>query len=307
MKRKSRFDRSPVTKDGKPAIVYPNKSDLKLFQLLNRYRYLPTDFLLALTGTSYDYLGRRLEELYSEPNCFVDRPRAQLRQPFPLSRYLIHELDVKGERALKDAALWSDEPAFGDKNLFAHSLMVTETIASLEIGGASMIWFPEISSRLTNPERFIPVNITHGKNTAKFDYYNDSNGPFGIRYPDGTARFFSLEAEHANQVDCPNLKKTSFLKKFLAIRDLMERQAYKTAWGIPNLIHLVVTSSQARIDTMKALILRETDNKGCAYIAFYKIPVLESMEAAKPLPEMFTGGWQRAGLPDFFLNQPKAR
>jgi hypothetical protein len=69
-------------------------------------------------------------------------------------------------------------------------------------------------------------------------------------------------------------------------------------------VTLVVTSSQARIDTMKDLILRETNGKGVRYIAFYKIPVMESLEPSKPMPEMFTQPWQRAGHPDLFLNEP---
>jgi hypothetical protein len=160
--------------------------------------------------------------------------------------------------------------------------------------------------------RYIPVHIEHQfdkvKKTADFEYYNDSNGPFGILYPDGTARFLSLEAEHTNQVDCSNLTKTSFLKKYLAIQYIMENKLHTKHWGIPNLITLVVTSSQARIDTMKDLIMRETKGKGCAYIAFAIIPVLEDpFKSAKPMPELFTGGWQRAGHPDLFLNSPTAK
>ena len=103
--------------------------------------------------------------------------------------------------------LFSNEPRLGDEHLFAHSLMVSETITSLEIGNTGkMIWWPEIAGRLKDPHRCIPVHVEHrfdnGKKTADFDYYNDSNGPFGILYPDGTARFLSLEAEHTNQVDC---------------------------------------------------------------------------------------------------------
>jgi hypothetical protein len=174
-----------------------------------------------------------------------------------------------------------------------------------------MIWWPEIAARLKDPHRSIPVHIEHqfdnGRKTADFDYYNDSNGPFGIWYPDGTARFFSLEAEHTNQVDCSNLTKTSFLKKFLAIKYILENKLHTKHWGLPNLIALVVTSSQARIDTMKELIMRETQGKGVAYIAFAVIPVLEDpFEAAKPMPELFTQGWQRAGHPDLFLNSPTA-
>ncbi len=78
-----------------------------------------------------------------------------------------------------------------------------------------MIWWPEIAASVsTKPERSIPVRVEHLIATRQarqrhFDYYNDSNGPFGIRYADKTARFFSLEAEHTNQVDCTNLRKSN--------------------------------------------------------------------------------------------------
>jgi hypothetical protein len=87
----------------------------------------------------------------------------------------------------------------------------------------------------------------------------------------------------------------------------MDTRAYKKAWGIPNLVTLVVTSSQARIDTMKELILRETCGKGVRYIAFYIIPIIEKLEASKPMPEFFTQGWQRAGHPDLYLYEPVER
>jgi len=192
-------------------------------------------------------------------------------------------------------------------------LGVSETIVSLEIGHTGkMIWWPEIAGRLKEPHRSIPVHIEHqfenGRKTADFDYFNDSNGPFGILHQDGNARFLSLEAEHTNQVDCSNLTKTSFLKKYLAIRYIMEKKLHTKQWGTANLMTLVVTSSQARIDTMKELIMRESNGKGCSYIAFAVIPVLEDpFKPAKPMPELYSQGWQRAGHPDLFLNSPTAK
>jgi hypothetical protein len=306
--RNSRWSDEPkLDKSGKPVVITPVESDLKLFQLLLRYRYLPANFILPFTGFYHTYLKGRLDVLSRKPNKFLDRPDKQRSQPNANYRFLIYQLAYRGERALKDAGLWTPEPQLGDKTLFAHSLMVTETIASLELGCRSMIWWPEIAARLDNPQRFIPVEISYRKEALAFDHYNDSNGPFGIRYPDNTARFFSLEAEHTNQVDCKHLRKTSFLKKFLAVKAIMDTGAYKKAWGIPNLVTLVVTASQSRIDTMKDLILRETNGKGLRYIAFYKIPVMENLEPAKPMPEMFTSGWQRAGHPDLYLNEPVER
>jgi hypothetical protein len=312
-KRNSRWDDEPrLDTKGQPIVVYPCATDIVIFRLFNRYRYLPINFVAEHTGLSYSYLKHRLDLLARKPNKFLNRPEKQRAQPNANYRFLIYELSGRGETILKDAMLYSEEPRLGDEHLFAHSLMVSETIASLDIAAKNMIWWPEIAGRLKEPNRFIPVHIEHqfekAKKTADFDYYNDSNGPFGIRYPDGTARFLSLEAEHTNQVDCSNLTKTSFLKKFLAIRYIMENDLHKKHWGIPNLITLVVTSSQARIDTMKALIMRETNGKGAAYIAFAIIPVIEDpFNAAKPMPELFTQGWQRAGHPDLFLNSPTAK
>lgn len=318
-KRNSRWDDEPkLNKKGEPVVIYPCLTDIVIFRLLNRYRYLPLDFIVAHTRMSYSYLVHRLDALARKPNKFLNRPDKQRAQPNANYRFLIYELGEKGETVLKDHNFLSTETRLGDEHMFAHSLMVSETIASLEMGNTGqMIWWPEIAGRIIanqgqQAHRSIPVHIEHQfdkvKKAVDFDYYNDSNGPFGIRYDDGTARFLSLEAEHTNQVDCSNLTKTSFLKKYLAIRYIMENKLHTKHWGLPNLVTLVVTSSQARIDTMKALIMRETKDVGCTYIAFAVIPVLDDpFKAAKPMPELFTQGWQRAGQPDLFLNSPTAK
>jgi hypothetical protein len=309
-KRNSRWDDEPrLDAKGQPIVVYPCATDIVIFRLLNRYRYLPINFIAEHTGLSYGYLKTRLDLLARKPNKFLNRPEKQRAQPNANYRFLIYGLAFRGETILKDGNLYSPEPRLGDEHMFAHSLMVSETIASLDIAAEKMIWWPEIASRLRDPHRFIPVHVEHQfdkvRKTADFDYYN---GPFGIKYADGSARFFSLEAEHTNQVDCSNLTKTSLLKKFLALKYIRDNHLYKTAWGLPNHTTLVVTSSQARIDTMKDLIMRETGNKGAAYIAFAIIPVLEDpFKSAKPMPELYTGGWQRAGNPDLFLNSPTAK
>lgn len=311
-KRNSRWDDEPRLKDGQPVVIYPCATDIVIFRLLNRYRYLPLDFIQAYTGLSYSYLVHRLDDLARKPNKFLDRPEAQRSQPNANYRFMIYELADRGETALKDAMLYSEEPRLGDKKFFGHSLFVSEPLASLEIGNpGDMIWWPEIASRLQNPHRYIPVHIEHQfenhRETADFDYCNDSNGAFGIRYPDGTARFLSLEAERTTDVDVKTLKKTSFLKKLLAIMHIMEHKLYAKHWGLPNLIHLVVCQSQARVDTRKNLILKLTNGKGLPYIAFAVFPAIEDLTAAKPMPELFTQGWQRAGYPDLFLNSPTAK
>jgi hypothetical protein len=311
-KRNSRWDDEPRLKNGKPVVIHPCATDLVIFRLLNRYRYLPLDFIVAHTGLSYSYLVHRLDDLARKPNKFLTRPDKQRAQPNANYRFMIYELSTRGETALKDAMLYSKEPRLGDEHMFAHSLMVSEPIVNIELGNpGEMIWWPEIAGRLKEPNRFIPVDISYtfptGTKSAAFDYYNDSNGPFGIRYAEGEPRFLSLEAEHTTDVEVNNLTKTSFLKKLLAIRYLMDHKLYLKHWGLPNLVHLVVCQSQARIDTRKELILKLTNGKGLPYIAFAVHPAIEDLTAAKPMPELFTQGWQRAGHPDLILSEPTAK
>ena len=167
---------------------------------------------------------------------------------------------------------------------------------------AGRLWWAVLPQ--TGRTHQIRKHFAHGDRVhhAEFDYTNDSDGIFAID-DGGPYRFFSLEAEHTNRVDCNNLQQTSFLKKFLAIQAIMDSRLYQKAWGLPHLLHLVVVPSQARIDTMKTLILRETNGKGVPYILFREIPVMEGFRPIRPMPELYTEPWQRAGYPALAINQ----
>jgi hypothetical protein len=312
-KRNSRYDDEPrLDSLGKPVSTFPWAGDVVIFRLLNRYRRLPIDFIVAHTGMSYFYLRSRLDLLARKPNSYLFRHPNQHNRPKAASRYLIYENSEKAIKFLRDGALYSHEPCIGDEKLYAHSLLSILPIANIELGASSMIWWPEIASRLDKPERSIPVTISYqyktGKETHSFDYYADSNGPFGIRYADGTARFCSLEAELTTDTKASNLKKTSFLKKILAIMYITERKLYSSAWGIPNLIHLVVCPSQDMVNSRKALILELTNGKGLTNVAFKVVPALtDPHHVPKPNPEFINEGWQRAGHPDLYLNSPTAK
>lgn len=291
--------------------------DMAVFRPLNRFRYLRCNYISEMTGRPYGSIRHRLDDLQRLPNVYLDRPEQQRSQPNANYRHLIYELADKGAQVLKDQGLHSDEPRFGDQALFAHSMMVNDTMASIELaaGHDRMIYWPEIAGRLKDPKRFIPVTVahtfphTHRSEALDFNYYNDSNGPFGIRYPDRAPLFLSLEAEHSNQNDCNNLKKTSFLKKFLAVQFIMNNRLYEKHWGIPNLLTLVVVGSQARIDNKKQFIMEMTGGKGSPYFLFRVVPTIDDafVKQFLPMPELFTGNWQRAGYPDFNLSQPDSR
>ena len=307
-KRSSRWSDEPVLdKEGNPIVAHIRDNDLPILALHNRYRYIRSSYLQQFLKRYPTSLLKRLDLFQSQPNKFLHRPHQQASQPNANYRHLIYELAPKGERVLRDLAQWSPEPPFGDQVLFEHSMMVNDSIQSLALQ-TKLVFFPAIAP---GADRFISVHVEHhflkGLQKHHFDYYNDSNGVFAIDYG-GTYRFLSLEAEHTNQVDCGNLTKTSFLKKFLAIKYIMDNRLYHKTWAIPNMLTLVVTRSQARIDTMKDLILRITNGKGASYILFHIIPVMDDafVKRFEPLP-LFTTPWQRAGHGDFYLNEPTER
>src|SRR5216684_8581190 len=95
--RNSRWAREPkLERAGRPTVARLSAEDLEILKLLGRYRYLPSDYLAALTGRSLPALQARLEILYRKPNAYIDRPHQQRDNADANSTRLVYELDDKG-------------------------------------------------------------------------------------------------------------------------------------------------------------------------------------------------------------------
>src|SRR6266853_4849242 len=104
--RNSRWDREPkLDKAGRPLVARLSEHDLAILKLLARYRYLPSDYLAALTGRSLTALQARLEILCRKPNAFISRPHQQRDSADANSRRLVYELDDKGAEQLRGRGL----------------------------------------------------------------------------------------------------------------------------------------------------------------------------------------------------------
>src|SRR6185312_7907272 len=91
--RSSRWGNAPVlNRRGQPKIAVVTQRDIDgIFNLLTRYRYLPVDYIHALTGGgSLDYLVNRLNLLCREPNRYVARPPQQRANADANHRRLIY-------------------------------------------------------------------------------------------------------------------------------------------------------------------------------------------------------------------------
>ena len=325
MERLSRHsDEAQLDPDGKPVLIEPNSHDIeKIFRHFARYRRLRPDTIAALNGASVVVTRRRMKQLTRQPNKYFVIPDGHYRQPFPNSRFQIYELSERGIAFMKEEGL-HNPVQFGDEKIFDHSPLIYDAISSIQIGaqqdGRAMVWWPEIIASKNFPEATrksgspttLPVTVSYdfptGAERVEYHYTNDTHGAFGVEI-DGKFRFFSLEAENKSYIDRTTLEKPSFLKKFLSMREIERKKLYAIQWGLPNLLHLVVCTSQSAIDARKALIMRETNGKGCTFVAFAVVPSIQSIAKAdspRPRPELFTQGWQRAGHPDVFLNAPLA-
>jgi hypothetical protein len=73
--RNSRWSREPkLDKAGKAIVTRLSEHDIVILKLLARYRYLPSDYLAALTGRSLSAVQARLEILYRKPYAYINRP-----------------------------------------------------------------------------------------------------------------------------------------------------------------------------------------------------------------------------------------
>jgi hypothetical protein len=274
---------------------------------LSIYRYQPTSFLAAWSGRSRKVINQRARLLKRRPNCYIGV--AEHEHNF-LSKEDFYYLDQNGYNAL------GIDRDHGDarNQHFNHRVMVDAAMASLDMGAAAAGARVLLPRELRAHPRFKPEDARHPfafkvQIAHRFETRHDVLETFyvpdavrGYKLPAGYF-FVKLEAETGeNRIEplSGSLKPTSFLKKFLCDQFIFSNELYKTRWAMPSLLTLVVTPNQARITRMKELILRLTSGKGSKHVLFHTYPTLKTKgEKVLPMPELFTGPWQRAGHPDF--------
>jgi Replication-relaxation len=316
--RNSRWSRDPVIGAGGAALaVRPTERDIEVFKLLVRYRYLPSDYIHAFIGGSMSALTRRLNLLSRKPNLYLARPRQQRETADANYRHLIYELDERGSRLLKERGL-SFLPKSYHRN-FAHELMVSQIIASFELGARErqnirLITWPEILASPQTPEalRLSPtpaaIPITFSVHGAQHSIHVNADAqPFGIaRIIDGarTYLFFpGIEADCGTEpVEAGGFERSSIAKKFAAYIAIADQRIYRAHFGFPNFFVPLIAPTRVRMESMMALLQRMTGGRGSKMFLFKTFPLLSSAEKS-PSPDgrMLTEPWQRAGFEPFCL------
>ena len=319
LQRRSRWHRSRKKKT-----IELRPRDIEIFKLLQQYRYLRSNFIYAFVGGKDETrFKKRIGELFHQG--YLNRPKQQ-KDAFN-ARYspAIYELDKKGEEALRQLGVEPDSRdlvargRMGAIREFQHSMMVCDTLASIELGlskdsDVEFVSWQQIINRAPAKTRdsknpfAIPVSISYTyPKTGKTHHSKKPlipDGLFGLHYKKtNTYRFFALEAERRNRVFSKNLQQTSGLRKVLSYREIAKQKIYKSRLGLPNLMVMFVTPNDSRIETYKKLIQVVTKQRGNKMFLFRHIPVMGySYTKPVPLPSLYTGPWTRVGYDDFFIS-----
>lgn len=327
-KRRSRMRRVATNKR-----LQITERDVEIFRLLSGYRYLRSSHLQALIGgKSQKRFVERLGHLYHEGN-YINRPAQQWQAINARYMPAVYELGDAGERLLIEQGVLDEHRSpllrkgrHGAVRQYHHELMICDILVSIEIGVRAsqtlrfISWqeilaspkMPEATRAAMNPFA-IPVSVTYTcprtKTTDRSDKPLIPDALFGIEYSsDGrkSYRFFAIEADRNSEpIFRGNLHQTSYLRKILQYRETAARKAYLTHFGLPNLLVLNVTTNEQHMRNIVQFVGEVTEGKGCTYLLFKTMPSLASLEKAPPpTPYILTAPWQRAGHPDFRIDQP---
>jgi hypothetical protein len=310
-KRNSRWDRAPkLDKAGRPTVARLSEDDLAILKLLGRYRYLPSDYLAALSGRSLPALQARLELLCRKPNSYINRPHQQRANADANTRRLIYELDDRGADELRTRSL-----AYSRKRYlrnFAHELMTCTIAASFEIGARSsnairiISWhelidspqMPSATKQLANPQ-FLSIERDGRAESLASDWR-----PFVIErnfHSRSFAFVFGFEADCGTEpIDSGDDQRTSIRNKFVAYLNALDQDVPRRHFGAATFLIPFVTTTKPRMLSMIDLLERLRPGAYGKRFLFKHIPSFTSFE--KPAPatgHILFEPWQRAGFEPF--------
>lgn len=309
--RNSRWNREPkLDKAGRPTVARLSPEDIQILKLLGRYRYLPSDYLAALTGRSLAALQARLEILCRKPNCYVSRPHQQRANAGANTRRLVYELDDKGAEELRGQGIVVSRK----KNLrnFAHELMSCTIAASFEIGARTnnamriIRWhellespqMPRATKVLDNPQ------VISFERAGRLESLMSDWRPFVIERNLGARTYafvFGFEADCGTEpIDSGDSERSSIRNKFIAYLEALEQDVPRRHFGATTFLIPFVTTTEARMLSMMAVLDRLQPGSHGRRFLFKHVPAFTSFE--KPTPadgHMLLEPWARAGFEPF--------
>lgn len=308
MDTRSRFKATP---SGKSYRV--TKNDVLVLALLQRYRYLPSNYIAALLGWKGEYYKDILTKLRHEAGL-IDCPNSSWAAANARYRPAVYALTAKGEKLLKERGLYVPHPRTGYE--FNHELMVCLIQASFELGakqhGLEIISPQDIlnhpncpaATRYEKSPWRVPIAYTYDRHAI--EHHVESDGEFfGLaRWSDGvrTALLFpGFEADRRTEpLEPEDYDRPSIKKKFIAYREIARQRIYQSRYGLPNAIVPFVTINETHKRAIMRVVEKLTDGKGSKLFIFKSLPNFASFENfPPPTGHMVTEPWERVGHPPY--------
>lgn len=297
--------RSRLEADSRGRRVLLTARDLELFGLLDRYRYLPSNFLHAFLGGHPTYHRQRLTDLFHEG--WLRKPAAQWETFNARYRPNAYELGPKARAALSDVRE-KNRFQIGAGGPFWHEYLVCLTMASIDLAardaGVSLVGWRDVLAKApaavqasTTPFS-LPIavpEIPGARRTLRPDAL-----PFGLRGA-RTIWFPGIELDrHTEPIHVSDLRarSSSILLKLLQYREFVRNRLFETHYGMPNAMVPVITVNDTHMRNMMDLALTISDGRGFKWLLFKSLPHWAG-RGGSPEPErhILSSPWLRAGNP----------
>jgi hypothetical protein len=291
--------------------------DVEVLALLQRYRYLPSNYIAALLALKGDYYKDILHKLRHRAGL-IDCPPASWAAVNARYRPAVYCLTDNGAQALKHLSLYAPRPKTGHE--FNHELGVCLIRASFEIGarehGLQLITAEDI---LDHPN--CPAHTRHQKNPwpvpVSFDWTFDGRKTRVEQVVKTDGEFFALARPHAGgrttlafpgfefdrrtePLEPADYERPSIKKKILAFRAIAGQAIYRSRFGLPNAIIPFITTNEYHMRSMMKVVEVISNGHGSKLFIFKSLPNFSAFESfPPPTGHMLTASWHRVGHPPF--------
>ena len=266
--RRLRFGRTSTGKR-----IELTDADILTFAVLQRHGPLPSTYIHQFTKGLRRNEGKtkeRLGHLFHEDNTahggpYLERPWQQWQSMNARYQPAVAENTLLAEQVLKERGLLPETAKTPTGVQFQHRFMIACITASIELAVRDdptlrYISQDEILARSPQKTIEIPCAISYANpRTGKRQTLDKPLIPdavFGLEYKGAGYRFFMLEADRNHEpVRRADLAETSYLRKILQYREVIEKGLYKQHFGMTaGMLVLNVTTNFAHMHNIVELV-----------------------------------------------------
>lgn len=235
--------------------INPHDGDRQVFDACRRHGPLPSPYLHEFAKphnknwAAFQYRMTLLFNGAKNMAPMLTRPPEQFRSFKARYQHLIYDVSKASKIMLQEKGkrfVIRSDP-------FVHQLMNACVGASIELAcrllGLTYIHVDDILPRLGST---LDIRV-RGKTLIPDQL-------FRIRYKDGSYRSFWVEVDRATESITSNLLKGTFSKKLVGMLEVVADRLYKTHWGFPNMMFLIVTNNETHKLNLMAQLDTLTDN-----------------------------------------------